>query len=492
MSDFKRQNRTMSKPAAWILIGALSVIGTSVMANQAANATKPSTQAAAAHGDDGGLVPLTRVSFPHRVCNVLDYGAEGQRIQIALNTEAFQKAIDYCAAQGGGTVKVPAGNYLVAPLALRSNVHLHLAKDAWLVAASPEQFWRESAEGGKTRTGNGWLPFIRIFDAKNVAITGEGGIDGQGAVWWERWRAKTRADGKKGPTDRPRLILTHRASQVLIQGVSLINSPSFHIVIKDSQDVSVDRTRIITPWHAPHTDAIDPTNSQRIRITRNFIDCNDDHVAIKAEKDDPRFPEGVSQQIYIAHNTLLQGRGISIGSETSGGVSNVLVEDNHFKGSMYGLRIKSLRGKGGMVKNVTYRRTTMEDVGVPLVISAYYQAAPIVQSEIDKQLTEGGFMLGEQLYPPDSDPAQPFSRTQTPHFKDILIEDLTSTGASRVAGLVMGTPEAPLEGIVFKRVSIQAQTGMLMRHASVDLQQSSVKAAQGPGLILQKGANNTR
>lgn len=197
---------------------------------------------------------------------------------------------------------------------------------------------------------NGWLPFISIADAQNVAIVGEGTIDGQGAVWWERWRENIRATGKKGGTDRPRLIYITRASNVLIDGVTLTHSPSFHVVTRYAHDVDINGTRILSPWHAPNTDAIDPIDSQNIRITNNYIDCNDDHIAIKAEKADPRFPDGVVDNIYIANNTLKQGRGISIGSESAGGVNNVLVENNTFEGSMYGIRIKSPRGKGGEVK----------------------------------------------------------------------------------------------------------------------------------------------
>jgi hypothetical protein len=92
---------------------------------------------------------------------------------------------------------------------------------------------------------NGWLPFISIADAQNVAIVGEGTIDGQGAVWWERWRENIRATGKKGGTDRPRLIYITRASNVLIDGVTLTHSPSFHVVTRYAHDVDINGTRIL-------------------------------------------------------------------------------------------------------------------------------------------------------------------------------------------------------------------------------------------------------
>ena len=441
-----------------------------------------------------GVIPFhtalaaSAVTFADKVCDVTQYGAEGHRLQIALNTDAIQKAIDDCAAAGGGTVRVPKGNYLTNPLFLKSNIRLKLEKDATLVASSEVAAWRRDEKTQYAAAENGWLPFISIADAQNVAIVGEGTIDGQGAVWWERWRENIRASGKKGGTDRPRLIYITRSSNVLIDGVTLTHSPSFHIVTRYAHDIDINGTRILSPWHAPNTDAIDPIDSQNIRITNNYIDCNDDHIAIKAERADPRFPDGVVDNIYIANNTLRQGRGISIGSESAGGVNNVLVENNTFEGSMYGIRIKSPRGKGGEVKNIVYRNTTMHNVEVPLVFSAYYKAAPIVQAEVDKQLQAGGFTLGEQIYPPDSDPKQPFDKYKTPHFSNITVENLTSTGDSKAAAYIIGTPEAPLSGFHFSNVNIEATRGLRIRHAELETRGLNLKVKEGPVIQQDAGA----
>lgn len=424
-----------------------------------------------------------------KVCDVTQYGAEGHRLQIALNTDSFQRAIDDCAAAGGGTVYVPEGNYLVNPLFLKSNVRLNLAKNATIVASTEEAAYRATEQTKYAEAENGWLPFISVADAKNVAITGEGTIDGQGAVWWERWRANIRATGKKGGTDRPRLIYITRSSNVLVDGVTLTHSPSFHVVMRYAHDVNVNNTKILSPWHAPNTDAIDLIDSQNIRITNNFIDCNDDHIAIKAEKPDERFPEGVVDNIYIANNVLHQGRGIPIGSETSGGVNNVLVENNQFEGSMYGIRIKTLRGKGGEVKNITYRNTKMVDVDIPLVFAGYYnKAAPIVQAEVEKLLAEGGFTMGEQIYPPDTDAKQPFDKYKTPHFSNVTIENLESTGKSKAAAYIIGVPEAPLSGFHFDNVRIDADQGIRVRNAELQTKGLTVNVKQGPVILVEKGA----
>ncbi|KOC87727.1 glycoside hydrolase family 28 protein [Winslowiella iniecta] len=428
------------------------------------------------------------VKFPDKVCDVTHYGAEGHRLQIALNTGSFQKAIDDCAAAGGGTVEVPAGNYLVNPLFLKSNIRLNLAKNATIVASTEVSAYRASQKNKHGEAENKWLPFISIADVSNVAITGEGTIDGQGAVWWERWRENIRATGKKGGTDRPRLIYMTRADNVLVDGVHLTNSPSFHVVMRNSSNIDINNTRITSPWHAPNTDAIDPIDSRNIRITNNYIDCNDDHIAIKAEKPSARYPDGAVDNIYIANNKLLQGRGISIGSETSGGVNNVLVENNEFIGSMYGIRIKTPRGKGGEVKNIVYRNTKMVDVEVPLVFSGYYKAAPIVQAEVDKMVAEGGFTLGEQIYPPDSDAKQPFDAVKTPHFSNITVSNLTSTGNSKAAGFIIGVPEAPLSGFTFENVRIDATQGVRVRNAELKTSGLTLNIKHGPEMILDQGA----
>ncbi|WP_299996616.1 glycosyl hydrolase family 28 protein [uncultured Cedecea sp.] len=439
-----------------------------------------------------GALPVSQVfaasdvKFPDKICDITEYGAEGHRLQIALNTEAIQKAIDDCALAGGGTVLVPEGNYLANPIFLKSNIQLKLEKNATLVASTEIDAYRANDQTRYAEAENKWLPFISIADANNVAIVGEGTIDGQGAVWWERWRENIRATGKKGGTDRPRLVYVKNAHNVLIDGITLTHSPSFHIVTRYSHDVDINGTKILSPWHAPNTDAIDPIDSQNIRITNNYIDCNDDHIAIKAEKPDGRFPDGVVDNIYIANNTLKQGRGISIGSESAGGVNNVLVENNNFEGSMYGIRIKSPRGKGGEVKNIVYRNTTMKDVEVPLVFSAYYKAAPIVQAEVDEQLKAGGFTMGEQIYPPDSDPKQPFDKHKTPHFSNITVENLTSTGKSRAAAYIIGTPEAPLSGFHFTNVNIEADRGIRVRNAELETKGLNVTVKDGP--VIQKDA----
>lgn len=401
-------------------------------------------------------------TFPAKVCDVRDYGAGGTRIW--FDTEAFQKAIDTCAQAGGGTVRVTRGEYLIGPIWLKSNIRLELQKGAEVLAGADAALFPQGERVG----------VINADGVENVAIVGEGLVDGQGQVWWERIRAVWRSipdyatNGQarqQQKDDRPRLIWVNKSKNVLFEGVRFENSPSFHLVINNSDQVTIDRVRITAPAHAPNTDAIDPMNSRHIVITNNVISVGDDIVAIKSNGPDERYPDAVSSDILIANNIILEGRGICIGSGSSGGVQRVRVENNTFDGSMYGLRIKSMRGKGGTIKDVVFKNNTMKDVETPLVFTSYYAYRPLDIASAEKQLQPGGFILGNQIWPGPSDPAQPFVHDKTPEMSGIIVDGVTATGAD-LAGIIVGLPEKPI-GITLKNIKITAKRGLLVRHAEV-------------------------
>jgi len=426
-----------------------------------------------------------RVSFPDRVCDVTRHGAKGTRL--FADTEAFQSAIDDCHAKGGGTVEVPRGEYLIGPIFLKSNIRLHLAPWSELAGIGDEQAYRVTKGREAWESNSGWMALINIADASNVAITGEGRIDGQGAGWWERWRAQARTAMKGGSTNRPRLIHAARSRNLLFEGVGLYNSPSFHLVVKDSEDVTVRRMRFVALAHSPNTDAIDPVDTRNMLIEENFFDVGDDVVAIKSLKPNPERPDAAVENIVIRRNKGLAGRGICIGSETIGGVRGVLVEDNELRGAMYGIRIKTPRGRGGIVQDIVFRDNRMIDVETPMVFSAYYEGAGYDEAAVAGRLAQGGFVLGHQIYPPDTDPAQPYQPNATPWIRNVRVEGLTATGADW-AGLVVGLPERAIEGLVFRDVRIESRRGLLVRHARVDVRGLRIEAADRKPLVEERGA----
>jgi polygalacturonase len=430
------------------------------------------------------------VSFPERVCDVTSYGARGTRV--SPDTEAFQRAIDECHSRGGGTVEVPRGEYLIGPIFLKSNIRLHLAPYAELAAVTDEAAYRVTEATRAYVTNGEWMALINIADAQNVAITGAGRIDGQGAAWWERWREQARRNGRGGSTNRPRLVHAARSRNLLFDGIGLYNSPSFHLVVKDSERVTVNGMRFVALAHSPNTDAIDPVDTRDMLITDNLFDVGDDVVAIKSLRADPARPDASVENIVVRGNHVLAGRGISIGSETVGGVRRILVEDNDFTGSMYGIRIKTPRGRGGIVEDVVFRDNRMTDVETVIVFSGYYESAGYDEAATANRLAaEGGFVLGHQIYPGDADPVQPYLHGSTPWIRNIRVERLLATGAAQ-AGIVVGLPERSIEGLVFEDVRIESGRGLRVRHAEVDARGLRIEAAHGPPLIVEGGGNVRR
>ncbi|MFQ1012773.1 glycoside hydrolase family 28 protein [Gilliamella apicola] len=439
-------------------------------------------------------VTLEKLNIPNKQCNVRDYGAEATGIW--YDTKAFQAAIDDCVQKGGGKVIVPEGYYLSEPLFLKSNIEFHLEKGAVLQASAEESAYHPTEEqqkwSGSSKLwplADKWIAFINVAEEKNIAITGEGIIDGQGSTLLEKYRATTRKAGKKGPTNRPRLLFFKDSSNILVEGVTIQNSPSFHVVFNNVEDITINKTTISAPAWWQNTDAIDPMNSRRVSITKNNISVGDDHVAIKSTI------SNLSHDFYIAENNFMLGRGLSIGSETNGGVSNLLAENNTFTDAMYGIRIKSPRGKGGEVKDIQYNNTTMINVKTPIVLSAYYKGGPTTKDARIKALQEGefagGFMLGDQIYPTDNEQPKEYKENETPYFNNISFNNLTVKGKSNYAGFIIGTPEKPFDNIKFSNINIESESGFKIRNASVEFSKTVIKVEKGSDIIKEKGSQIT-
>jgi polygalacturonase len=426
-------------------------------------------------------------SFPDRSCDITSYGARGTRV--FLDTKAVQRAIDDCHAKGGGTVIVPRGEYLIGPVFLKSNIRLHLEPYSELVGTDDQQAYKVTGATKAYVTNADWIALVNIADAQNVAITGKGRIDGQGAGWWERWRQQARVNKRGGSTNRPRLVHAVRSRNLLFEGVGFYNSPSFHLVVKDSDQVTVRGTTFVALAHSPNTDAIDPIDTRNMLIENNLFDVGDDVVAVKSLKVNPARPNAAVENIVIRGNRSLAGRGISIGSETIGGVRNVLVENNDFAGSMYGIRIKTPRARGGVVQDIVFRNNRMMDVETPMVFSSYYESAGYDEGAVRGRLAkEGGFVLGHQIYPADTEPARPYEPNATPWIRNVRVEGLSTTGAVR-AGIIVGLPERPIENILLKDVRITARQGLLIRNARVKTSGVVVTTPDRKALVLERGAD---
>jgi len=422
------------------------------------------------------LSPLRRLSLPAlavvffaacgplhaaRTCNPRDFGAKADGA--TRDTVAIQRAIDACAAQGGGTVRLAAGAYLSAPIVLKSNVTLHLDRGATLLGSPDHGDYSEKIEFRLPAL----QPLVSATGAENVAIEGDGVIDGNGESWWIMARSVHDAGIMGNSHPRPRLVVFDHCRHVRVEGVTLENSPFWQLVPYYSDDVTIRNIRVLAPPHSPNTDAVDPFSSSNVRIDHLYADVGDDDIAIKSGAINSPGGDDPSRDITITDCTFLHGHGLSIGSEIAGGARNITAERIHFEGTDNGIRVKANRDRGNDVSHLVFRDIDMRDVANPLVISEYYPRI---------------------LPPPGSVvSAEPVTRL-TPHFHDITVENLTSTGA-RMAGAIVGLPEAPVEKIVLRNVKISAQTGLTIGYANVSGVGVEIHAEQGDAIIRTAGAN---
>lgn len=383
--------------------------------------------------------------------NVRDYGARGDGQ--ALDSPAIQKAVDACAAAGGGTVQLGAGAYLSKPLYLHgNNLDIHLDPGAILQGTS--EFADYQVHTSKAEVAG----LINADGLSNVSISGAGVIDGGGAPWWPAVKEAKR-NGTREPRRRPKMVNFHRCEGVTIRDVTLRNSPSFHLVPVDCENVLIDHVTIKAPGDSPNTDAIDPSSCRHVHIVNCTLDVGDDNVAVKAGH-----PVAgrlfCCEDILVSNCACLHGHGISIGSETSGGVSNFVVVHCTFDGTVSGLRIKTTREKGGIVENILYKDLTMKNVLRPIDISCYYPKIPKI------------------------DAAQAITAL-TPFYRDIRIENLEGDGPGS-AGLIVGLPESPVRNITLANVHLKTTTGLLIRNAEeVEFKNVKFEVRQGDPVITE-------
>jgi polygalacturonase len=416
--------------------------------------------------------------IPDRTFTLTDYGAIGDGKSI--NTEAFTKAIAAIKAAGGGQLIVPKGEFLTGPMVLVSHMDLHLEDGAkiqfpsdWATFAqalptpdaAPEDRPNAGASTEPTASfgrGNaGGIPgLIYGNNLTDVAVTGSGAIDGGGSLFWGAFVAQREAAARRGSTAdipatarsqtnpgdfaavrqrvrRPRTIVLQNAKRVRLQGVEITNSPNFHVVPTHCEDVLIDGLRVKAPYNSPNTDALDPISCTRVIIRNCVLDVGDDNVAIKTIVGYPSLP---AQDILVENCTCLHGHGISVGSETYGGIQRVLVRNCTFDGGDQAIRIKSARDRGNILSDFTFSNIQMKNIAKTAIsINLYYQNPQAQKSRESETVTP-----------------------KTPHLSDVHIDHVTGVACNKACDLV-GLPEAPIEDIAFSDVSVDANTGAVIQ-----------------------------
>jgi len=420
--------------------------------------------------------------------NILDYGARNDASAPA--TEAIRSAIQAARAAGGGTVFIPAGRYISGPIELISNLTLHIDAGATVrFPAARLPFTQGRQQGIEALTP---VPLIGGRNLENVAITGRGVLVSDNAEWMKLMPRRRAAGGDPGsangpnwarllelleiktpaPEDaylaaaaelRPSFVRTMDSKNVLIEGVRFTGSPMWTIHLLYSDNVVV-RDVIVEAYPGVHADGIAVDSSRNVRISNCYIDAGDDGIVIKAGKDaDGLRVNRASENISITNCTVRHAHGaVTIGSETSGWVRNLVATGLTCAGTQMGVRLKSRRGRGGGVENVRFDNWVMDDVGQAINVTNYY----LMEGEVRRDAPE-------------------LVSNRTPVFRDIAVSNMTIRRA-RVAINVEGLPEMPISGLRISNVVASAKTGMKASNtAALELHNVRIDAESGPAFLVR-------
>ena len=420
--------------------------------------------------------------------NILDYGARGDGSAPA--TEAIRAAIHAAKAAGGGTVWIPAGNYVSGPIELASNITLHLDAGATVrFPAARLPFTEGRQQGIETMTA---VPLIGGRGLENAAITGRGVLASDNAEWmklmprvlasagdpgsangpnWERLlqllETKTPAPREAylaaAPELRPSFVRFMDSRNILIEGVRFSGSPMWTVHLLYSENVTV-RDIVVETYPGVHTDGIAVDSSKNIRLSDCYVDAGDDGIVIKSGKDaDGRRVNKPTENVAINNCTVHHAHGaVTLGSEIAGGIRNLVAENVTCDGTQMGVRIKSRRGRGGFVEDVRFNNWTMRNVGQAINVTSYYMMEGETRSSAPEPVSE-----------------------KTPVFRNIAISHMTVDGA-RVAVNVEGLPEMPIKGLRISDVIASAKTGMKASNTeTLELHDVQINAESGPAFLVQ-------
>ena len=377
-------------------------------------------------------------------------------------SEAFLRAVDALREQGGGVLTVPPGDYPTGPIRLYSHMTLEIQSGATLRFLRDKRSFPMIPLEFEGVAKDLPMPCLFAEDESFVTVTGGGTVDGQGSYWWELLKETNHRH------PRPYLVCFSRCSHVIIENVRLINSPCWTVHPLRCEDVSIRGLRIKNPADSPNTDGINPDACRDVRIDDCTIDVGDDCIAIKSGTEDTpdRRP---CERIIIRRCHFLHGHGgVVLGSEMSGGIRDVVVSDCVFHETDRGVRLKTRRGRGGVVENVYLSNLVMRRVMCPFVFNMYYSG---------RNHTEPRYVWDKEPYPVDD---------TTPCLREVRITGVLAQECTACAGYFHGLAEMPVQGIVLRDVQVEmADTGEPDYPAMVD----DCPKMLGAGLFLRNARN---
>lgn len=378
-----------------------------------------------------------------------------------LNTALINNTINRLNAAGGGTLYFPAGTYLTGAIKLKSNITVELEAGAILLFSDNFDdylpFVEVRHEGVMMKS---FCPLFYAVDAENITIKGEGTLNGQGKKWWTEffhilvdlkdngmrelnkyqpmWEKANDVKSLYAETNedwhstlqrrffRPPFIHPVRCKNFRVEGVKITNSPFWTVNPEFCNNVTVKGITIDNP-PSPNTDGINPESCKNVHISDCHISVGDDCITIKSGRDLQARKLGVPcENITITNCTMLSGHGgVVIGSEMSGGVKKVTISNCVFDGTERGIRLKSTRGRGGVVEDI--------------------RVSNIVMSNIQREAIVFNLKYSKMLAEAKSD--------RTPEFRNIYVTGMTVRDVETPIKIV-GLEEAPIEGIVLRDIDV--------------------------------------
>jgi polygalacturonase len=390
------------------------------------------------------------------------------------DTQTIQHAIDRCAEASGGTVTLRGGTFTSGSVFLKSHVTLRLERDAILKGSLDDADYPtiDTRIAGLEMKHPAAL--VNAIDCTDVALVGDGTIDGSGKKWWDRfWQY--RVDHGKGidfEVPRPRLVCFTRCQRVHVSGLTLQNPPFWCLHFLYSEHVDVEGLTIRAPKKAPSSDGIDIDSSRDVRISGCDIACDDDCISIKAGRDaDGLRVNRPSENVTISDCTFGAGEGVAMGSETAGGIRNVVVRRCSFDGSKEAIRIKTTPGRGGVVENIVYEDLSIRHVTRPIEIVMRW----------------GGDDWKKHVDPKFAAPVPPDKAT--PIVRGIHLRNVSAADCPS-AGVIQGLREQPPADVTFENVHLSAARGLTVANApDLDFAGLKIDAADGPE-ILTRGTDS--
>jgi polygalacturonase len=394
--------------------------------------------------------------------NVADHGADASgRIKC---TKVINGLIDSLALKGGGTLFFPAGTFFTGPIIMKSNITLYIDAGSTIKFSDDFEDYLPMVQSRweDVRVMN-FKSQIYAYRCENISIRGDGHLEGQGQRWWdflENLNLKKPVDTKwqeifkkenaalllkdayissKKNFLRPPMVTTYECKNVLIEGVSFSNPPFWTIMPAFTDNITITGITIENPGNSPNTDGIDPSSCKNVHISNCHISVGDDCIVIKSGRDtDGREANMPTENVTITNCTMLKGHGgVVIGSEMSGGVKRVTISNCVFEGTDRGIRIKTMRGRGGVVEDIRVSNIAMYNIiNEGILITLRYQSTN----------------------------AEPLSE-RTPSVNNIQISGINIRGAKRPVA-VYGLEERNISEISFNDMQIFSEKGIVIENAS--------------------------